>query len=251
MWLPSAREVCAVRPTSARPCWTTARAKESIPHFIDALRIDPNQPIARCNLASALHMIGATNQGDRRIAGDARHAPNFAPAHAALADIFPARGISKLRWSNTTAALAINPDEQVAHFNLAQLLARMGRREAPSRSIWKWCGSTPRNATAHYNLANLLAESGHEAEAISHYTAAARFDPHNARSQINLGNLFLKQGRPDDAIAAYTEALRVDPNAFKAHNNLAVILASRGDLVHATEHFREAVRLMPGRARGA
>jgi protein O-mannosyl-transferase len=221
------------------------RPKESIPHFIDALRLDPNQPIVRCGLANAMVMSGATNQAIAELQETLLHVPEFAPAHVDLADIFANRGDEKAALEQYGIAIAINPDEPIAHFNLAQLLTHMGRREGAIAQYREVVHLEPRNATVHYNLANLLAESGHEAEAISHYAAAARFDPHNARSQINLGNLFLKQGRSDDAVAAYTEALRVDSNAFKAHNNLAVILTSRGDLVHAAEHFREAARLNP------
>jgi tetratricopeptide (TPR) repeat protein len=221
------------------------RPKEAIPHFIDALLIDPNEPDLRCNLASALAMSGATNQAIAELQETLRHAPNHAPAHGILADMLAGRGDQQAALEHYAAALAINPDEQTARFNLAQLLTRMGEREGAITQFREVLRLDPRNATAHYNLANLLVESGHEAEAISHYINAARFDPHNAHSQINLGNLFLKLGRADDAIAAYTAALRADPTAFKAHNNLAVILASRGDLVHAADHFREAVRLNP------
>jgi protein O-mannosyl-transferase len=221
------------------------RAKESIPHFIDALHIDSNQPVVHCNLANALAISGATNQAIAELQETLRFVPNHAPAHVALANIFADQGNAKSALEHYADALAINPDEQTAHFNLAQLLIHLGRREEAITEYREVLRLDPRNATAHYNLANLLAESGRETEAISHYVAAARFDPHNARSQTNLGNLFLKVGRSDDAIAAYTAALRADPNAFKAHNNLAVILAGRGDLSHAAEHFREASRLMP------
>ncbi|MGA2138995.1 MAG: tetratricopeptide repeat protein [Verrucomicrobiia bacterium] len=245
-------DVVAKRPGSARghanlglALLADGRATESIPHFVDALRIDPGHPTVRCNFAAALAASGAVDQSVAQLQETLRNAPDYAPAHAALADLLADRGELKAALEHYGAALAINPDEQTAHFNLALLLVRMGRPGGAITQYAEVLRLDPRNATAHYNLANLLAESGREAEAISQYAAAARFDPRNARSQINLGNLFLKQGRLDDAIAAYAGALRADPNAFKAHNNLAVVLASRGDLVGATRHFREAARLKP------
>ncbi len=222
------------------------RAAESIPYFNDALRIDPNQPVVRCNLANALIASGATNQGVTQLQETLRLTPDFSPAYVGLADVLAAQGDPQAALKHYETAIAKKPDDQAAHFNLAQLLAHWGQRERAIAQFTEVVRLDPRDATAHYNLANLLAESGREPEAISHYVAAARFDPHNARSQINLGNLFLKLGRTNDAVAVYTGALRTNPNAFKAHNNLAVILASRGDLVHAAEHFREAVRLRPG-----
>lgn len=221
------------------------RATESIPQFVDALRIDPGHPVVRCNLAAALAATGATNQAIAQLQEALRNVPDYAPAHTALADLLIDRGELKAALEHYGTALAINPDGQTAHFNLALLLTRLGQREAAITQYTEVLRLDPRNATAHYNLANLLADTGRDMQAISHYTAAARFDPRNARSQINLGNLFLKQGRLDDAIAAYTAALRTDPTAFKAHNNLAVVLANRGDLVGATAHLREAARLKP------
>jgi tetratricopeptide (TPR) repeat protein len=245
-------DVVAKRPGSARghanlglALLDENRAAESIPHFVDALRIDPGHPIVRCNLAAALAASGAADQAIAQLQETLRNVPDYAPAHSALADLLVDRGELKAALEHYGTALAINPDEQIAHFNLAQLLTRLGQREGAITQYTEVLRLDPRNATAHYNLANLLAESGQDTEAISHYAAAARFDPRNARSQINLGNLLMRQGRLDDAIAAYTGALRADPTAFKAHNNLAVVLANRGDLVGAAAHFREAARLKP------
>jgi len=145
-------------------------------------------------------------------------------------------------WQDTVAKCPRNPR---AHFNLAQLLTGLGRREEAITQYTESLRIEPEDAMAHYNLANLLTDAGRETEAISHYSAAARLAPSDARSRINLGNLFLKQAKWDDAIAAYTEALRTNPNAFEAHNNMAVALANRGDLFHAAEHFGEAARLNP------
>jgi protein O-mannosyl-transferase len=145
-------------------------------------------------------------------------------------------------WQDTVAKC---PGSPRAHFNLAQLLSGLGRREEAITHYTESLRLDPTDAMAHYNLANLLAEVGREPEAIPHYSVAARLAPHDARSRINLGNLFLKEAHWDYAIAAYTEALRVNPNAFEAHNNLAIALANRGDLVHAVDHFREAARLNP------
>jgi tetratricopeptide (TPR) repeat protein len=245
-------DVVAKRPNSLRghanlglALLDNRQAKESIPHFVDALRLDPDQPVPRCNLALALAMTGETNQAIAELRETLRRTPNHAPAHAGLADIFASLGDDKAALEQYGAVLAINPDEPIARFNLAQLLTHLGQRQAAMSQYEEVLRLDPRNATAHYNLANLLSETGHETEAVSHYIAAARFDPHNVRSQINLGNLLLKLGRTDEAIAAYTDALRVDPTSFKAHNNLAVILASRGDLSLAINHLREAARLNP------
>jgi tetratricopeptide (TPR) repeat protein len=221
------------------------KAAESIPHFMDALRLDPNQPIVHCDLGSAFVASGAIEKGIAQYEEALRLDPNFAPARAALGDVLANQSDVRAALEQYQAALALNPNDAATHFNLAQLLARMGRREEAITQYTEALRLDPADAMAHYNLANLLAELGRETEAVSHYSAAARLAPGDARSRINLGNLFLKQAHWDDAIAAYAEALRIDPNAFEAHNNMAIALANRGDLVHAVEQFREAVRLNP------
>jgi protein O-mannosyl-transferase len=245
-------DVVAKRPGSARGHANLAlamleegKAAESIPHFLDALRLDPNQATIHCNLGDALVTSGAVDQGIAEFEEALRLDPDYAPARVALGNAMAKRSDVKAALELYQAAVASDPDDESAHFNLAQLLARMGRREEAVTHYLETLRLDPNNAIAHYNLANLFAESGHETEAISHYSAAARLNPRDARFPTNLGNLLLKQGRRDAAIAAYTEALRADPAAFEAHNNLAIVLASRGDLPGATEHFREAARLRP------
>jgi protein O-mannosyl-transferase len=245
-------DVVAKRPGSARGHANLAlamleegKAAESIPHFLDALRLDPNQATIHCNLGDALVTIGETNKGTAEFEEALRLDPDYTPARVALGNALVKRSDVKAALELYQAAVASDPNDEAAHFNLAELLARMGRREEAVAHYLETLRLDPNNAIAHYNLANLLAETGHETEAISHFSAAARLNPRDARFPTNLGNLFLKQGRPDDAIAAYTEALRADPTAFEAHNNLAIVLASRGDLPGATEHFREAARLRP------
>jgi protein O-mannosyl-transferase len=245
-------DVVAKRPGSARGHANLAlamleegKAAESIPHFLDALRLDPNQATIHCNLGDALVTSGATNKGIAEFEEALRLDPNYVPARVALGNAMTKRSDVKAALELYQAAVASDPDDEGAHFNLAELLARMGRRDEAAAHYLETLRINPNNSIAHYNLANLLAESGHETEAVSHYTAAARLNPRDARFPINLGNLLLRQGRQDAAIAAYTEALRADPTAFEAHNNLAIVLASRGNLPAATEHFREAARIRP------
>ena len=245
-------DVVAKRPGSVRghanlglALLDEGRATESIPHFMEALRLDPNQPTVLSDLGSALVASGAVKDGIARYEEALRLDPNYAPARAALGVVWADQNNIPAALEQYQAALAVNPDDGGTEFNLAQLLARMGRREEAIRHYKEALRLDPRDAIAHYNLANLLAKVGRESEAISQYIVAARLAPGDARSQINLGNLYLKQAHWDDAIAAYMEALRIDPNSFEAHNNLAIALANRGDLVHAAEQFREAARLNP------
>jgi tetratricopeptide (TPR) repeat protein len=243
-------DVVAQRPHSARGETDLALAliddgktTDALPHFLVALRLDPDNPIIRNDYATALLAVGQVDEAIAQFQETLRRAPGYAPARKSLGLITQHQFRADIEHSQ--AALAAHPDDPAAHVRFAQLLADMGRRDEAITHYEQALRLDPSNASAHYNLANLLAEYGRDDEALSHYTAAARLAPNDPRIQINLGNLFLKQAYWDKAIAAYAEALRLDPTAFEAHNNIAIALANRGDLVQATAHFREAARLRP------
>jgi tetratricopeptide (TPR) repeat protein len=243
-------DVVAKRPSNARGETNLALAlidegqtADAIPHFLVALRLDPNEPIIRNDYASALLDLGQVDEAIAQLQETLRRAPDFAPARKTLGLISEHR--FRVELENAQADLAAHSDDPAAHVSLAQLLADMGRRDDAITHYQQALRLDPSNASVHYNLANLLAEYGRDDEALSHYTAAARLAPNDPRIQINLGNLFLKQAHWDQAIAAYAEALRLDPAAFEAHNNIAIAFANRGDLPDATAHFREAARLNP------
>jgi tetratricopeptide (TPR) repeat protein len=243
-------DVVAKRPHNARAqtCLALAlveegKPAEAIPHYLIALRLDPNEPIIRNDYATALLAIGQVDEAIAQYQETLRRAPDYAPARKTLGLIANHRFRAELEFSQ--AALAAHPADPAAQVSFAQLLADMGRRDDAIIHYQQALRLDPSNASAHYNLANLLAEYGRDDEALSHYTAAARLAPNDPHIQINLGNLFLKQAHWDKAIAAYAEALRIDPTAFEAHNNIAIAFANRGDLAQATAHFREAARLSP------
>ncbi len=219
------------------------KTADAIPHFLAALRLDPDEPIIRNDYAAALLDIGQVDEAIAQLQETLRRAPDYAPARKTLGLVTQHRFRADLE--RIQATLAAHPDDPAAHVSFAQLLADMGRRDEAITHYQQALRLDPSNATAHYNLANLLAEYGRDDEALAHYTAAARLAPNDPRIQINLGNLFLKQAHWDQAIAAYADALRADPTAFEAHNNIAIAFANRGDLAQATAHFREAARLSP------
>jgi tetratricopeptide (TPR) repeat protein len=219
------------------------RTADAIPHFVAALRLDPDQPIIRNDYAAALVDMGHIDEGIAQLQETLRRSPDYAPARKTLNLISEHR--FRVDIERSQATLAAHPDDPAAHIAFAELLADMGRRDDAIAQYQQALRLDPSSASAHYNLANLLAEYDREDDALAHYIAAASLAPNDPRIQINLGNLFLKQAHWDQAIAAYTDALRLDPTAFEAYNNIAIAFADRGDLPDATAHFREAARLRP------
>jgi tetratricopeptide (TPR) repeat protein len=179
-------DVVAKRPGSVRgqvnlglALLDDGKAAESIPHFMDALRLAPNQPVVRCDLGSALVANGAVKEGIARYEEALRLDPNFTPARAVLADVLANQTNSQAALEYYQESLSINPDNEEEQFHLAQLLARMGRLE----------------------------------EAVTHYTQALRLNPNLPEVRSALAEALERLGRHQEAQAQLAEARRLQETA--------------------------------------
>ena len=103
----------------------------------------------------------------------------------------------------------------------------------------------PDDALAHYNLGNALMDQGKRAEAMAAFRAALKFQPDLAEAHNNLGRVLDAQGEPAEAMAAFRAALKLQPDLAEAHNNLGHVLTSQGKLAEAVAEFRAALKLKP------
>jgi len=213
-------DVVAKRPGSVRghtnlglALLDEGKAAESIPHFMDALRLDPNEPIVHCDLGSAYVASGAVKKGVAQYEEALRLNPNFTPARAALGDVLANQNDARAALDLYEAALATNPNDEATQFAMAQLLARMGRRDEAIRQYLEALRLDPQDAMAHYNLANLLAEAGRDSEAVTHYSAAARLSPNLPQVHTALAETLERLGRHAEAQQQRAEARRLTESA--------------------------------------
>jgi len=87
----------------------------------------------------------------------------------------------------------------------------------------------PNADLAHNNLALLLARAGNFDEAIPHLERAAALRPGSAHAHNNLANAFRLTGRTREAVEQYELALKLEPDNANTLNNLALLLATSSD----------------------
>jgi tetratricopeptide (TPR) repeat protein len=148
-------------------------------------------------------------------------------------------------WEHT---LEVTANNDVAHNNLGELLAREGKDQEALYHFAKGLQINPQSADACYNLGLSFARLGRTKDAIHHFSEAIRIRPHFPRALNNLGQALNEEGRSDEAIKAYSEALRSSPHYALAHNNLAYTLTLRGRLDEAIRHFQAALEINPNLA---
>ena len=142
-------------------------------------------------------------------------------------------------------AVAVVPDNYVAHFNLASALDAQGKTDDAVTQLREAVRARPYYVPARAELGQLLAREGHPEEAVTELRTAIRLRPDEAVTHFRLGSVLGTLGRPGDAAAEFSEAIRLQPVNADAHYNLGVALAEQGRVQQAAREFDATVHLRP------
>jgi protein O-mannosyl-transferase len=155
-------------------------------------------------------------------------------------------------WRNSEAlfrhAIAVDPQNFVAHDCLGAALANQGDLEAAEKSYRVALSLSPGYSTAWNNLGCALRGQHKYTEAIAAFQTALTLNPKMVVAYNNLGAVFFNENRTEEAINQFFEALHLDPLCFEARFNLANALASEKQFAQAEVQLREVLRSSPGSA---
>jgi tetratricopeptide (TPR) repeat protein len=130
-------------------------------------------------------------------------------------------------------ALAVEPNNDLGHYNLGQALAVAGERQYRDMNQL----GRPREAVAA-RLAG-WAEAAHE------FQETRKIKNDHKEATYNLGVILEKTGDHQGAIKMFREVLHHHPDSDEAHFSLALEMARMGFVDEAVYHYREAVRIRP------
>ncbi len=187
------------------------RPAEAMPHFAEAILLDPSYSEAHHNLGLAL--LESHRPADA--------IPHFADA-------------ARLR-----------PSDPDAHFNWGHALAKLERLPEAAEHYAKAAALAPANPEflAHLGWALLLC--GRTAEAIPPLEQALRLQPNLADAHLDLANAFVQSTRFNEAVIHYEAADRLKAGDAGIHYNWAVALLRLGRPAEAIPHFEATLRLTP------
>lgn len=103
----------------------------------------------------------------------------------------------------------------------------------------------PDNYVAHCDLALVLKKKGDVNGAITHYKEVLRLNPTSCVAHNNLGTLLSQKGRTDEGIQHLLAALKVNPHLADTYYNLGIVYYQSGNSRKATEYFQKALREKP------
>ncbi|MGX5776748.1 O-linked N-acetylglucosamine transferase family protein [Methylorubrum zatmanii] len=228
----------------------------AIPHFVAALRAEPEYP--RHWLALAVTLLVLNRLGEARALMEQFRSRGLADdaARAVLkefADHAFARGQERynagdLSTAETLADLVIGLDE--THANATHLAgavaAGKGRHQQAfdlfSIAIYR----EPDNAAYFSSLGALLITMGDHTGAISALEKAVSLDPDLAIAHSNLAGVYQRITQHSAAVTHARRAIALDPGLSNAHNNLGCSLKSLGHLREAIASFTQALAADPG-----
>ena len=144
------------------------------------------------------------------------------------------------------AALALRPDECIAHNNFGNILVARKQWDAAIVQFQKALAVNPSLANAHDGLGNALQGKELWDAAIAEYHIAIDLDPpQSANARNGLGNALMRKRQWDEAIVQFKEAIRLEPEFAEAHNDLGLALHEKQQWDEAIAEYRLALKLRP------
>jgi tetratricopeptide (TPR) repeat protein len=144
-------------------------------------------------------------------------------------------------------AILLNPGDNLAFYNLAELYRKSGNNEA-ARMILEPRGDDPE---ALLRLADLAHENGRGEEAIGYLQQALVFKPNFFQAYELLGSIYKDRGEIDKAIASFRKALDLNPIFISAKLSLARLYQERGLTGEAGRELAEILKIQPFNAEAA
>ena len=195
--------------------------------------------------AAAFQGSGRIDEVARQYADVLKFKPESFMAHSNLGNTLAKLGRTTEAMAHLQKASQIKPDEVVPYYNLANILHGKGKISSAIEHYQKALKADPDFANAHKNLAITLQGRGRLVEAVSHLQQAIRIKPDDASPHLTLGLISKEQGNPDKAIEHFERALQLNPDYAEAHSKLAMVLQEQKKVAQAIKHYQQALKIKP------
>jgi tetratricopeptide (TPR) repeat protein len=223
----------------------SGKTQEALPHFAEAVRINPTLTAARYNYGAALLALGKYAEASNQLAEAVRLAPSDGDSHLRYGVSLAALGRTGEAIGELREAGRLDPVNEDAPINLGLLYARIDRFEDAAREFQRAVTINPSNETALYNLGVARVSEGRPEAAIRWFVRAVRAKPDYASAYLELGAALMRLGDNAGAADAFAQAVRLLPSDPATHMKFGIALAATGDFKGARTQLEETVRLRP------
>ncbi len=222
-----------------------SQGKPSLAALNRAVRLDPENATALCNLGVAEQRQGQTGRAVERYQKAIKIDPNLAAAYYNLGLGLRALGSGQEACDAFYRATQIQPDYFDAYFRLGLMQQDLGYIQP---AIDTYCHAIQLNPTyymIYYNLGLALQSQGHPEEAVEQYQKALDLEPNFPDALNNMALALREMGQTERAIECCRWALEIDPVHYHANLQLNSIYMDQKRLVESEELCRRALQAKP------
>ncbi|MFZ0581640.1 MAG: tetratricopeptide repeat protein [Candidatus Acidiferrales bacterium] len=170
--------------------------------------------------------------------------PNVLPSEPVTATNYT-RLMNEAREKQSREILQFEPDFAPAHADLADVLIQENRGEEALQEIAEAVQLEPKVGALRQKMAWIASRTNHEDITIAAWREAVRNSPSNATFHDWLASLLWKQQDLDGAAAEYRECLRLDPSDRECAASVVGLLEQRGDFGGAVAEYHRELALAP------
>jgi predicted CXXCH cytochrome family protein len=221
--------------TQAQP----ARAVEVLKR---AIKVSPNDALLWYQLGLAHSSAGRESEAMAAFEKSAALDPDLAEPHNLLGAALAATGDLDRAQKEFLAALQIYPDLAEAQGNLGHLLAARGELGKAAFYFARSVHLKPNDAEVRTNYSVTLARLNQFDEARRQIDAAVKLNPKSPEAHNFRGTLCERAGNHDDALKEFLEAIKLRPDFGLAHLNAGLIFAAKRETAAAEQHLRAAAK---------
>jgi tetratricopeptide (TPR) repeat protein len=147
-----------------------------------------------------------------------------------------------------TRAIAVTPNNYLAHNNLGLALQDAGKIEEARAQFELSLRADPNYPEAINNLAILHARQGRPADARILLERLLAIRPDHATGWHNFGKVLIETGFRDPAIAAFRRAIQLSPDFIEPRYDLACVLMQGSEKAEAESILTDLTRAIPSHA---
>ncbi|MEW4526564.1 tetratricopeptide repeat protein [Maioricimonas sp. JC845] len=203
----------------------TGELDRAVPHFRQALVLDPDDAVAHAFLGHALLDLGETEEAIRHLEETVRLVPDHTEALGHLGIARATQGDHESAVRHLRRAVELSPDAAELHMNLGVALTLAGQREEAAASFRRALKLTPSLISARLRLAQILSDLDQPAEAIREYRQIVRTNPGVLPAHVELARLYLQYGQREVAVQHLRFVLTRAPGHADAQNLLKAATA--------------------------
>ena len=220
---------------------------KALPHFEVAVRLSPDSPVARTNLAASLLRSGKPELAEVQLRKALQLDPHDYEANHDLAELYIQSGKVADALPFLQAAQKSDPSSYDNGYNLAQAYFLTGKL-APAREQVQTLLKQKNTGELHNLLGHVEEKDGKFVNAANQYEIAAHLDP-SEENLFDWGSELLLHRTYEPAIEIFQLGSQRYPNSPRLFIGLGMSLYSRGKYDDAVKALVEAADLDPTDAR--